>query len=315
MQTELRQPKLDDEQRRWLTGLYESNFSAVFNACRSVLNNAEDAADAAHEVFLRSADALDVGASPAHARAWLLTVARNYCLDVLRRRKRLGGALTRLAADANTWTEPERTVVDRDVIRGVLEPLRARERQALWQSAVEERPVAEIATSLGLNYMAAAQFLHRARRHALLVATRLAAIFGFYKLQRARSNVSGALPSVLVATVMPLLVATAIPSSTAKDRLGSMPGSASVTVAVTPGHTGITNDVSVAGRPTGLSSSPGSVKGLVQFPPVLTGQPGGTVLNSTLPQVERTIPQILPSLPPLPKPGSPSAIRLPSGLL
>jgi RNA polymerase sigma factor (sigma-70 family) len=304
---------LNDQPRRWLTELYESNFSAVFNACRSVLKSPEDAADAAHEVFLRSVDALEVEASAPMRRAWQLTVASNHCLDVARRRKRLSGALTRLAADSSTASEPERTVVDRDLVRGGLEPLRSRERQALWQSAVEQRPLAEIATYLGLNYMAAAQFVHRARRHACLVAARLAAIFGFDRMRQPRLNVSRALPAVLAATVMPILVATAIPSSSAKDRFGSMPRSAPVTVAVSPARASIANDVSITGSSTGSSNSPGWVKASLQLPPILTGQPGGTVINSTLSRVERTMPQLLPSLPPLPKPGVP-AVRPPSGL-
>src|SRR4029077_9071855 len=75
-------------------------------------------------------------------------------------------------------------VVDRSFVQAVLAQLRARERQVLWQSAVEYRPIGEIGSYLGLSYMAAAQLLHRARRHASLVAARIAAIFGLLQLKR-----------------------------------------------------------------------------------------------------------------------------------
>src|SRR5207237_980394 len=46
------------EQQRWLAGLYEANFAAVVRRCRVLLKSAEDAADAAHEVFLIARNSL-----------------------------------------------------------------------------------------------------------------------------------------------------------------------------------------------------------------------------------------------------------------
>lgn len=152
-----------DARGRWLSDLYESNSMAVFRVCQRLLQNREDAADAMHEVFLRAVVSLPGEPDGGRARAWLITVARHHCLDVLRRRKRLGSALNTLAADAQRYGQAEQAVVDRQFVDAVLRQLRDRERQALWQSAVEHRPVTEIASYLGLSYMAAAQLLHRGR--------------------------------------------------------------------------------------------------------------------------------------------------------
>ena len=76
---------LGASQREWLAALYQSNFPAVLHLCRSVLKNPDDAADATQEVFLVAARSLDRNASDARARAWLLTVAKNHCVDLLRR--------------------------------------------------------------------------------------------------------------------------------------------------------------------------------------------------------------------------------------
>src|SRR3981081_493 len=90
---------MSPEQRRWLSALYESNFSAVLKRCGTILKSGEDAADAAHEVFLIALNSLAPDTEEKRARAWLLTVAHNHCLDLLRRRQRFGRALLNLGAD------------------------------------------------------------------------------------------------------------------------------------------------------------------------------------------------------------------------
>src|ERR1700736_2756170 len=176
-------------QREWLASLYQSNFPAVLRLCSSVLKNPEDAADASQEVFLVAARSLERTATDARARAWLLTVARNHCVDLLRRRQRLGQALVTLGGGSGGDPDLETSIVDRDFVDGVLSKLSTRERQALWQSVVEHRPLADIAGRLRLSYMAAAQAVHRARRHAVEVAGRVAIVVGVYQLGRAAKRV------------------------------------------------------------------------------------------------------------------------------
>lgn len=175
---------LDDARRQWLTELYEANVAVVFNQCRRLLRSPEDAADATQEVFLRAAASLWEPPASSEAGRWLTTVARNYCIDVLRRRERFGTAVATLAATADDADEGVQSVEDRALVLAVLQQMGTRERQALWQSAVEDRPVAEVAKSSGLSYLAAAQLLHRARRQALVLATRLAVILGLAALGR-----------------------------------------------------------------------------------------------------------------------------------
>ena len=164
------------EQRRWLAALYEANFAAVFKRCGVMLKSGEDAADAAHEVFLIALNSLAPDTEAKRARAWLLTVAQNHCVDVLRRRRRFGRALLTLGADQDARGDLEAGVVDRDFVDGLLRQLSLRERMALWQSAVEHRPLADIATGLQLSYSAAAQVVHRARQRAVRLGAGIAAI-------------------------------------------------------------------------------------------------------------------------------------------
>jgi RNA polymerase sigma-70 factor (ECF subfamily) len=151
---------------KWLTDLYQAHATAVHAYCRRFLQSPEDAADATHEVFLRALSSLQADPDSRQARGWLITVAQNYCLDLARRRRRMQLAYSTLAGDASSGHESETEIVNRQLLHAVLARLGERERQALWQSAVERRPLAEIATTLGLSYMAAAQLVHRARKHA-----------------------------------------------------------------------------------------------------------------------------------------------------
>src|SRR5256886_17339054 len=102
------------DQQRWLAHLYESNFPAVFKRCGALLKTSEDAADAAHEVFLIALNSLAPDTEAKRARAWLLTVAHNHCLDLLRRRRRLGRALVTLGANPDAGSDLEAGIVDSD---------------------------------------------------------------------------------------------------------------------------------------------------------------------------------------------------------
>ena len=216
-------PNLSDGRRRWLAELYEANSTAVFNLCRRLLNSREDAADATYEVFLRAAASLSEPPTSAQARAWLITVARNHCIDLLRRRERLGMALTTLGATADADAASVGAVEDRQLLLAVLKELGVRDRQALWQSAVERRSLAEIARSFGLSYTAAAKLLSRARQRALVLAARLAVILGLAQLARAARRVKLFQRSqqLVAVVVVPVMIAALLVSSAPHVEIGA----------------------------------------------------------------------------------------------
>jgi RNA polymerase sigma-70 factor, ECF subfamily len=280
--------------------LYQAHRAAVLRVCSRILRNADDAADATQEVFLIALESLDPAAKNGTARAWLLTVARNHCLDLLRRRKRLGKALTTLGPDDGRATDMETAVADRDFVDTVFKQLSRRERQALWQSAVESRPLADIASGLRLSYMAAAQVLHRARRHAVQAAARVAVVFGIFHIGRQRPGVGPLVVAqrLAAAAAVPLIVVSMNASS-------PIPPAASTTAAPPA--------VSAPGpAPAGASigALQGQVPGGVPNPSsVLSGSVG--VLNSaetTVDQLVRKLRSVAPSPAPLPPLPTPTAI-------
>jgi RNA polymerase sigma factor (sigma-70 family) len=266
---------LNTERRAWLAELYESNLSPVFKTCCSVLRNPDDAADASQEVFLIAADSLRPGTSRAAASAWLQTVARNHSLDVLRRRKQLGRALVTLGADGDGGVDPATGVADRDFVAGIFKKLSPRERQALWQSAVEHRPIDDIAGQLRLSYVAAAQVIHRARRRALALAARVAIAFGILRLGRRASRIS------LLARVaaVPIILVSAI----------------SIQTSGTPATAAIASGVPLAAvHPAQAGATPGGI---------------GSVITGILPGGATLPPGIVPSNPTSPITSAVNALR------
>lgn len=67
--------------------LYREHHRKVYNLCAYLLNSRDAAEDAAHEVFLRVHRKMETY-DPAHSFSnWILKVASNHCVDILRRRR------------------------------------------------------------------------------------------------------------------------------------------------------------------------------------------------------------------------------------
>jgi RNA polymerase sigma-70 factor (ECF subfamily) len=278
--------------------LYRANRAAVLRVCSSILRNADDAADATQEVFLIAFESLDPSAKSGPARAWLLTTARNLCLDLLRRRKRLGKALVTLGPDDSRGTDMETAVADREFVGIVFKQLSKRERQALWQSAVESRPLADIASRLRLSYMAAAQVLHRARRRAHQAAQRVAVVFGiFITRHRPGAGPLVAAQRLATAAAVPLIVAVSMNASS------PIPQAAPASAAPAAGPASV-----VSGAQSPLPQSGREPLDLG------TNLPGSTAtLNSATDSIKRLL-SPLPSAPPVlgKAPALPSVSALPS---
>src|SRR5262245_7603300 len=66
--------------------LVDNHKRMVFGLCVRLLRDQEEARDAAQETFMRAYASL-AGFDPEHPFApWLLRIARNHCIDLLRRR-------------------------------------------------------------------------------------------------------------------------------------------------------------------------------------------------------------------------------------
>jgi RNA polymerase sigma-70 factor, ECF subfamily len=66
--------------------IYREHYPKVLNLCAYLLNSREAGEDAAHEVFLRVQKKIDLYNPAFSLSTWILKIASNYCLDILRRR-------------------------------------------------------------------------------------------------------------------------------------------------------------------------------------------------------------------------------------
>src|SRR5262249_11675215 len=66
--------------------IYRTHYRRVFGLCRYLLNSLDAAEDATHEVFLRAQRKLATYDPSLLFSTWLLSIASNHCIDLLRRR-------------------------------------------------------------------------------------------------------------------------------------------------------------------------------------------------------------------------------------
>jgi RNA polymerase sigma-70 factor (ECF subfamily) len=134
-------------------------------------NNADDAADLLQETFIKVYRALPRIPPEVNFPAWLYRVARNCCLDEMRRRRRAhwtvwDGARGSSLADQAGDTDPEQMVLDREEDSGVtavLARMSPRNREALILRECEGMSCEEIGAVFGISRKAVKSMLFRAR--------------------------------------------------------------------------------------------------------------------------------------------------------
>jgi len=111
--------------------LVELNKRLVFGLCLRLLQDQEEARDAAQETFVRAWGAIGTYDPSQPFAPWLLRIARNHCIDLVRRRL---PAARRVELDAGGDDDGDRTELA----------------DALAQRGDEQMERAEVASTLGL---------------------------------------------------------------------------------------------------------------------------------------------------------------------
>jgi RNA polymerase sigma-70 factor, ECF subfamily len=151
--------------------IYKAHHRRVLSLCRYLLNSKDAAEDAAHEVFLRAQRKLSTYDPSLPMSSWLLGIATNHCIDLLRRR----GVETRLfEGDSAEGFEPssrgpgplsELLASERgDAVRSALAELQERFRIPLVLAYYNELSYDEIAHALGLKRNHVATLIFRAKQ-------------------------------------------------------------------------------------------------------------------------------------------------------
>jgi RNA polymerase sigma-70 factor (ECF subfamily) len=150
--------------------IYKAHYRRVFSLCRYLLNSADAAEDATHEVFLRAQRRFDTYDSSLPLSSWLLGIASHHCIDILRRR----GVETRLFEIEAEGFEPsargpnplaELIAAERgDEVRHALRQLPEKFRVPLVLAYYNELRYDEIGEMLGLKRNHVATLLFRAKQ-------------------------------------------------------------------------------------------------------------------------------------------------------
>lgn len=144
----------------------------IYNFALRLIGNAADAEDASQQTFIQAFESLGRRPAGTPVRPWLFQVARNKCIDILRRRH--GSVISRLeAAEESAQPDPRddrplpETLYERAELQQLLEeaiaalPLRARE--VVTMRYVADLTFAEIGEALGMPENTARTLFHRAK--------------------------------------------------------------------------------------------------------------------------------------------------------
>lgn len=163
--------------------LVERHKSSVYGLSYRLLGSTEEARDAAQEAFVRAYTGLSAFDARQPFAAWVLRIARNHCIDLLRRRRPTlalvpetrgedgpePGVSHELADPFATSGESsmQEREAQRDLDRAILAlPERYREVIALFH--VQHKSYAEIAQTLDVPMGTVMTWLHRARKQLLV---------------------------------------------------------------------------------------------------------------------------------------------------
>lgn len=140
----------------------------VYQVCYRLLGDAHEAEDVTQEAFLRY---WQLSSEVRGAKAWLITVARNKCLDRLRSSKRLVGAEPELFDRQPDERDPEWHATRDETsshLMQLVDELPEPQKSLIVLFDIQGMTGAECAEILDLNINQVKVYLHRARRRLRL---------------------------------------------------------------------------------------------------------------------------------------------------
>lgn len=152
-QTWVSQAQRGDDQA--FTHLVETYQKPVYNLCYRMLGEPESAEDAAQETFLRAYQHLDRYDESRPFELWVLTIARNLCLDILRRRTKMktedvADHEQALPSGESSLEEKAIARQERQSLEDAMATLSVEDREVLALYYVQKRTTKEIAVVMNV---------------------------------------------------------------------------------------------------------------------------------------------------------------------
>ncbi|MHA6532341.1 RNA polymerase sigma factor [Paenibacillus sp. BAC0078] len=123
----------------------------VYLYCYYLLGSQEEAEDAAQDIFIKALENIGRFTEKVSISAWLYRIARNHCLDLMKKRSK-GFRLLALYKRHQQYSEPAATGLGyTELVHGLLEQLSMEERQILLLRALEDYTFDDIAAAMDMN--------------------------------------------------------------------------------------------------------------------------------------------------------------------
>ena len=143
--------KITPQDQRRVSALYRGYGAAVHARCRRLLGDGAAAEDVTHDVFCRLQRHLSQVPDGPDAFRWLVRVATNLCLNLLRDRRRQGRLLPPEAEPVSDLYPTANDVANRVHMRWLMGRLPEKLRAPAWLQHVEGMEQQEIADLLGVS--------------------------------------------------------------------------------------------------------------------------------------------------------------------
>jgi len=145
--------------KRLFRTLVDQHQQLVYSQAMFILADSGDAEDATQETYeLFGVDS---------ARAWLLHVARNICIDRLRRRKPVTKTELDEFESESTHSKPVTQLMNKQLstwLSTAIDRLKEPYRSLIILADLQQRSIKEVARSLDLNENQAKVYIHRGRK-------------------------------------------------------------------------------------------------------------------------------------------------------
>ncbi len=176
--TELIARFLAEQNPHYFTQIYRRYAGKVYAKCLSMLQNEAWARDAVQDIFIKVFLSLSRFSEKSAFSTWLYSITYNYCVDLLRRRKKLPVLLAEdvgRLGDAPVPEVPDSVLLEmkQERLEAVLRHLSEGDRIILLMKYLDDMPIKDMAQLFGKTESAIKMQILRAKHRAQLVYEQL----------------------------------------------------------------------------------------------------------------------------------------------
>ncbi len=170
---ELIRSYLETQNSRYFNQLYSKYSSKVFSKCISLLKNEAHAQDATQDIFLKIFLNLSKFGGKSKFSTWIYSITYNYCIDLIRKRKKHGNIFSDEIENAPDLVEevPDSALLEIEVkkLKKVLDIIPVGDKAVLLMKYQDDMSIRDISHILNKSESAIKMKLKRAKHKAQLV--------------------------------------------------------------------------------------------------------------------------------------------------